>query len=144
MEIIKATLNELDTVSELFDLYRVFYNQKPNIEDAKKFLSERIINNDSEIYLAINDKDEGMGFVQLFPKFSSVSMKNSGFLMICLFIKIFASRELQKLLLKDLYGLQKKQTQKDFPYKRKIQISARKNFMIRKILLKTTNSILIS
>ena len=37
MRIIKATLNELDSLTELFDLYREFYEQKSNIEGAKNF-----------------------------------------------------------------------------------------------------------
>ncbi|MEO8209706.1 MAG: GNAT family N-acetyltransferase, partial [bacterium] len=43
---------------------------------AKKFLSERINNNESVIFIAMDEeKNKGMGFVQLYPSFSSVSMK---------------------------------------------------------------------
>ena len=74
MKIIKASLNELDEVSRLFDDYRVFYDQEPDIEGAKLFISERINKNESVIFLAMDEKDEGMGFIQLYPSFTSVGM----------------------------------------------------------------------
>jgi len=77
MKIIKASLNELEFISILFDLYRQFYEQQTDIESAKTFLSERINNNESMIFLAIDNKKTGMGFVQLYPSFSSVSMKKT-------------------------------------------------------------------
>lgn len=76
MKIIKVTLNELELVSHLFDLYRQFYDQKSDLNSAKKFLSNRIMNNESEIFLAVEENiNSGMGFVQLYPSFSSVGMK---------------------------------------------------------------------
>ena len=38
MSILKATLNDLDSLTELFDLYRIFYQQKSNINGAKDLL----------------------------------------------------------------------------------------------------------
>ncbi|MBD1379298.1 GNAT family N-acetyltransferase [Metabacillus arenae] len=76
MYIKKATIYELDILSELFNQYRVFYHQKPDIEGAREFLNERIINNESVIFLAVTDKESmsPMGFVQLYPIFTSVGM----------------------------------------------------------------------
>jgi ribosomal protein S18 acetylase RimI-like enzyme len=72
----KTSIEDLEMVSHLFDLYRIFYEQTSDIEAAKKFLSERIKNNESIIYLALDEKkNSGMGFVQLYPSFSSVRMK---------------------------------------------------------------------
>jgi len=81
MKIIKATLNELEIISCLFDLYRQFYKQQTNIDSAKKFLSERINNNESIIFLAFDkeNKNTGIGFVQLYPSYSSVSIKRPGY-----------------------------------------------------------------
>ncbi|MEZ4823017.1 MAG: GNAT family N-acetyltransferase [Ignavibacteria bacterium] len=78
MKILKATLEDLETVSVLFDLYRQFYEQTPDIESAKIFIRERIENNESVIFLALendNMNNKGMGFVQLYPVFTSVGMK---------------------------------------------------------------------
>ena len=79
MTIKKALEEDLETAAYLFDLYRQFYEQKSDIESAKEFLFERIKNNESEIFLALsgdNDlRSKGMGFVQLYPSFTSVGMK---------------------------------------------------------------------
>jgi ribosomal protein S18 acetylase RimI-like enzyme len=74
MEIYKATLQDVDSVSALFDLYRVFYQQPSDIETAKRFIQERLENNDSVIFVAV-ENGEYAGFVQLYPLFSSVSMQ---------------------------------------------------------------------
>ena len=74
MKIIQATLKHLDDLSTLFDGYRVFYKQESNIEAAKVFLKERLTNQESVIYLAFIN-DVAVGFTQLYPLFSSVSMQ---------------------------------------------------------------------
>lgn len=76
MHIQKATLNELDSLTELFDLYRQFYEQKSDMEGARKFLQERILNEESVAFIAL-DGSIPFGFVQLYPSFSSVSMQRS-------------------------------------------------------------------
>ncbi|WP_261128866.1 N-acetyltransferase [Bacillus sp. Marseille-Q3570] len=73
----QATLNELDKLAELFDKYRVFYGKTTDIEESRTFLRERIKNEESIIYLAMKDDevDTIMGFVQLYPIFTSVGLK---------------------------------------------------------------------
>lgn len=71
----KAEFGDLDALVILFDEYRVFYQQPSDIESAKTFLSERIQNNDSHIYIAMNEENKMMGFIQLYPIFSSTRMK---------------------------------------------------------------------
>ena len=74
MEIILANPKHLEEVAMLFDKYRIFYNQSSDIEAARNFLQERFQANDSKIFMARQD-DCGIGFTQLYPSFSSVSMK---------------------------------------------------------------------
>ena len=76
MTIKRATLNELDSLTELFDLYRIFYEQESSIEGAREFLKERLINKESVVFIAF-DENNPIGFVQLYPSFSSVSMERS-------------------------------------------------------------------
>ncbi|WHY75166.1 GNAT family N-acetyltransferase [Neobacillus sp. WH10] len=76
MLIQKVTINELDSLTELFNLYRVFYNQKSDVNSARKFLTERILKEESVVFIALNGH-ESLGFVQLYPSFSSVSMQRS-------------------------------------------------------------------
>ncbi|MCC4832399.1 GNAT family N-acetyltransferase [Shewanella sp. 10N.286.51.B7] len=75
MKIIQATIEQLNLVTTLFDEYRQFYGQAANIEQCKKFIKERLIESDSVIFIATNEEGEGLGFVQLYPTFSSVAMK---------------------------------------------------------------------
>jgi ribosomal protein S18 acetylase RimI-like enzyme len=74
MEVFLANIDHLESLSILFDRYRVFYNQVSDIEAAKKFLKERFQNNDSVVFAA-NDNGKIIGFTQLYPSFSSVSMR---------------------------------------------------------------------
>lgn len=76
MHILKATMNELDALTELFDLYRLFYKQQSDLSGAKVFLKERLSNEESVIFIAFDGQD-AVGFAQLYPTFSSISMKKS-------------------------------------------------------------------
>jgi len=77
MKIIKATSEHLNSLSELFDLYRQFYKQKSDTAGAKIFLSDRISKNESEIFICSDEEDNQMGFTQLYPYFTSVGMKQA-------------------------------------------------------------------
>ncbi len=72
--IIRATVEHLDLVAPLFDGYRQFYTQPSNLDGARQFIKDRLIRHESVIFLALLD-EEGVGFTQLYPSFSSVSMK---------------------------------------------------------------------
>lgn len=76
MMIKKATMEDLDSLTELFDLYRQFYEQPSDLAAAREFLHARMINNESISFIAY-DGEVAVGFVQLYPTFSSVSMKRS-------------------------------------------------------------------
>lgn len=71
----KAEIKDLDNLSVLFDNYRIFYRKETDIESAQNFLKDRISKNDSEIFVAENTEHQLVGFVQLYPLFSSVRMK---------------------------------------------------------------------
>lgn len=78
-KIILATVNEVDQIAPLFSQYRQFYKQASDLEGARKFIMDRISQQQSTIFLAIEEKAEGqaVGFVQLYPSFSSVSMQRT-------------------------------------------------------------------
>jgi len=71
----KATSNDVEHLSELFNAYRMFYQKASAIQSAKTFLEDRISNKDSEIFVAQNTTNKLVGFVQLYPLFSSTRMK---------------------------------------------------------------------
>jgi ribosomal protein S18 acetylase RimI-like enzyme len=70
----EATARDLDEVAALFDAYRVFYRQSSDIAAARSFLAERFKRRDSVVLLARHN-GVAVGFVQLYPSFSSVSMQ---------------------------------------------------------------------
>lgn len=77
-QVMKAGISELDLVVCVFDKYRVFYKQASNEKECKRFIQERIKNQESVIFLAIENQTDvikPLGFVQLYPSFSSVAMK---------------------------------------------------------------------
>ena len=74
MTVRNAAINDIEKLAILFDAYRVFYEKDSDLQEAKKFLLQRITNNESRIIIAI-DKEDMVGFVQLYPIFSSTRMK---------------------------------------------------------------------
>lgn len=73
----KTILSEPELFSELvalFDEYRIFYQQSSDKEKANAFLSQRLEEEESVIYMA---REDGvvLGFTQLYPMFSSISME---------------------------------------------------------------------
>ena len=74
MEILLVGVEQIEALSALFEQYRVFYEQSSDLEAAKAFLRERFQNGDSVIFAACED-GQIVGFTQLYPSFSSVSMK---------------------------------------------------------------------
>ena len=76
MIIRKAIPSDIGLLSSLFDQYRVFYQQASDIPGAKQFITERIQQNDSVLFVAFRD-GKMIGFTQLYPIFSSVGMKRA-------------------------------------------------------------------
>ncbi len=74
MTIRQATKNDINQLGQLFAEYRVFYKQNYELEKSIDFLTKRFKNSDSIIIIAI-DGNEYAGFVQLYPSFTSVGMK---------------------------------------------------------------------
>tara|TARA_B100000900_G_scaffold69451_1_gene54721 strand:- start:449 stop:1051 length:603 start_codon:yes stop_codon:yes gene_type:complete len=71
-EIIRAEIEHIDELAELFNSYRVFYEQDSNVDLAKNFIKSRMENNESTIFVSQNPNDELIGFVQLYSSFCSV------------------------------------------------------------------------
>lgn len=69
----QAIFSELETVVPLFDAYRQYYNQASDLPGARAFLRDRFNHGESMIFLAW-EGSTAVGFTQLFPSFSSVSM----------------------------------------------------------------------
>ncbi|HSG18519.1 MAG TPA: GNAT family N-acetyltransferase [Anaerolineae bacterium] len=72
--VIRADLEHLLILAPLFDAYRVFYEQASDLPGAQEYLQRRLSNLESTIFLAL-DGQRGLGFCQLYPSFTSLSMR---------------------------------------------------------------------
>ncbi len=71
MKMIQATEEHAEPVAKLFDLYRQFYDQAPDYAKAEAFIRGRVLNQESTIFLAM-ENGEAAGFTQLYASFCSV------------------------------------------------------------------------
>jgi ribosomal protein S18 acetylase RimI-like enzyme len=74
----QATINDLDPLVVLFNEYRIFYKQQSDTEMGRAFLFDRFVHNESVLFV-VKDSEvyQTIGFIQLYPSFSSISMKRS-------------------------------------------------------------------
>ncbi|MEP6693062.1 MAG: GNAT family N-acetyltransferase [Chloroflexota bacterium] len=70
----RAGLDDLSAVAPLFDAYREFYEQS-DLVAARAFLADRLRHEESVIFIAVAEDGHALGFTQLYPSFSSVSLK---------------------------------------------------------------------
>lgn len=84
MKICMVTQQTMGDVVPLFNAYREFYGQSSDLQQAEQFIRERVAGAESIIFLAYLE-EKPVGFVQLFPVFSSVAMKRA-FLLNDLFV----------------------------------------------------------
>ncbi len=74
MKILRATLEHLDEVADLFDRYRQFYEQPADAERCRAFIEARMKNLESVIFAAQAADGRLVGFTQLYHSFCSVEM----------------------------------------------------------------------
>jgi len=70
----EASIEDIDHIIPLFNDYRIFYKQESDILGARDFLKDRFERDESIIFLAFQE-EKAIGFTQLYPSFSSVSMQ---------------------------------------------------------------------
>lgn len=102
----RADSRHLELLLPLFDGYRQFYRQPSNLEAEEAFLRERILKQESVIFVALVG-NKGAGFTQLYPSFSSVTMQRQWILN-----DLFVEPEFRKLGVADAIM----QTAEEFSY----------------------------
>ncbi|NOT16227.1 MAG: GNAT family N-acetyltransferase [Methylotenera sp.] len=75
-----AAATDLTALATLFDAYRQFYEQAPDIALAKSFVADRLNQQDSVIFVAVNSMQQLIGFCQIYPSFCSVIAAKIGVL----------------------------------------------------------------
>jgi ribosomal protein S18 acetylase RimI-like enzyme len=73
IEILQATPADVGALAPLFDAYRQFYKKPPNEEAARRFLFARLSKDESVLLFAQHERN-AVGFVHLYPVFSSTSL----------------------------------------------------------------------
>jgi ribosomal protein S18 acetylase RimI-like enzyme len=75
----RARAEDTDAIAPLFDAYRQFYGAVPDLPGASAFIAARLERDESVVLLAraiprASEPSRAIGFAQLYPSFSSVSM----------------------------------------------------------------------
>ena len=68
----QATIEDLHQIAALFDAYRQFYEQAPDLDLATSFIQKRLANHESVILVAEENSGEAIGICQLYPSFGSI------------------------------------------------------------------------
>lgn len=76
----EASFQDLKLLAQLFDSYRQFYEQAPDITLASAFIAERMSKQESVILVAENGEKQLIGFCQIYPSFCSVAAVKIGVL----------------------------------------------------------------
>lgn len=69
----QAVLADLEELTALFDQYRQFQGRASDMAAARSFLRERFNHGESVVFIC-HEGDAPVGFAQLYPSFSSVSL----------------------------------------------------------------------
>lgn len=69
----QAVLSDIEALAPLFDGYRQFYGRASDLSAAREFLRARFNHGESVLFIA-HESSAPVGFTQLYPSFSSVSL----------------------------------------------------------------------
>ncbi|OOF39216.1 GNAT family N-acetyltransferase [Rodentibacter rarus] len=75
MKIFKAEQWNIEVLLPLFERYRLANGMTENPDRTLTFLSNRIRFNESLFFIAVNGQNEAVGFVQLYPRLSSLQLQ---------------------------------------------------------------------
>lgn len=68
----RASTADATLVAPLFDAYRRFYGLASDLDLSQRYISERLERSESVVLLAAAPRGEALGFVQMYPTFSSL------------------------------------------------------------------------
>jgi len=74
METTEAQISDLEAAATLFDAYRQFYRYPADINACREYLLARISRGESRVFL-VSDAGRTIGFMQLYPSYSSLSLR---------------------------------------------------------------------
>lgn len=72
----EASQADLDSVVSIVMDYRKFYGvESQNESEVRAFIKARMENNQSKIFIAQDENKKTVGFIQLYPSYSTVSLR---------------------------------------------------------------------
>ena len=75
MKIFKAEQWNIEVLAPLFEAYRHANGMSENPDRTLTFLTNRIRFNESMFFVAVNENSQAIGFVQLYPRLSSLQLQ---------------------------------------------------------------------
>ena len=75
MKIFKAEQWNIEVLLPLFEHYRLANGMTENPDRTLTFLTNRIRFNESLFFIAVNSQHEAVGFIQLYPRLSSLQLQ---------------------------------------------------------------------
>ena len=75
MKIFKAEQWNIEVLAPLFEAYRLANGMSENPDRTLTFLTNRIRFNESMFFVAVNENAQAIGFVQLYPRLSSLQLQ---------------------------------------------------------------------
>lgn len=73
MQLTQANTNDVGAIAPLFDAYRQFYEQAPDLDLAYAYVTERLEREEATIFMCRDDDQTALGFTLLYPTFCSVA-----------------------------------------------------------------------
>jgi ribosomal protein S18 acetylase RimI-like enzyme len=75
MQVIHCTAAQLDILAELFNNYRIFYEQTNDLAASRAFIEQNLAQQRAKIFLLLDDAGTPVGFSQLYPAICSLAMR---------------------------------------------------------------------
>lgn len=75
MNIIECAEQHLQSAAELFNDYRIFYEQESDLPACYAFIRDNVEKKRSRLLLLLDPAGKAVGFSQLYPSYCSISMK---------------------------------------------------------------------
>ena len=74
MNVFRADSRHLEELADLFDQYRQFYEQPSDLDACRRFIGDRMANDESVVFAAAMGDGPLVGFTQLYHSFCSVDL----------------------------------------------------------------------
>ncbi|WPC76425.1 GNAT family N-acetyltransferase [Vibrio porteresiae] len=71
--VIQVVPSQAKSIAPLFNEYRVFHQQESDLSQAEQYLTARLMKQESILFVATTPTKEPLGFVQLYPTYSSIT-----------------------------------------------------------------------